>query len=217
MQGWGGGPYGGFPDFGYLDSFRPQAPYQLFGTQSGNFSPLSLSLGYSRTGPPSYDRYGQHYISVLYQQTGWDPFPYPVTSSTGSVSMASTQGIAIRTIHIPGCLNVIPDRLSQTNQPTTTEWSVHPQVVNRIFGTWGTPTVDMFATTNIFPGPIVTRRVCLGWQVVPSVRMEALIQHYKAAGFSEEVSRHAAAPKRPSTNRMASLHSLGCRTRSLSA
>ena len=44
--------------------------------------------------------------------------------------------------------------------------------------------------------------VCLGRKVVPSARMEALMQHYKAAGFSGEVSRLAAAPRRPSTNRM---------------
>ena len=41
--------------------------------------------------------------------------------------------------------------------------------------------------------------VCLGRKVV---RMEALMRHYKAAGFSDEVSRLAAAPRRPSTNRM---------------
>ena len=44
--------------------------------------------------------------------------------------------------------------------------------------------------------------VCLGRKVVPSARMEALMRHYKAAGFSDEVSWLAAAPKRPSTNRM---------------
>ena len=38
-------PYEGFPDFGYLDPFRPQAPYQLSETQSSNFHPPSL--GYS--------------------------------------------------------------------------------------------------------------------------------------------------------------------------
>ena len=43
--------------------------------------------------------------------------------------------------------------------------------------------------------------VCLGRKVVPSARMEALMLHLKAAGFSDEVSRLAAAPKRPSTNR----------------
>ena len=39
-------------------------------------------------------------------------------------------------------------------------------------------------------------------KVAPSARMEALMRHYKAAGFSVEVSRLAAAPRRPSTNRM---------------
>ena len=45
--------------------------------------------------------------------------------------------------------------------------------------------------------PTVTTGVCFEWQV-----MEALMQHYKAAGFSREVPRLAAAPRRPSTNRM---------------
>ena len=36
---------------------------------------------------------------------------------------------------------------------------------------------------------------------MPSARMEALMQPYQAAGFSE-VSRLAVAPRRPSTNRM---------------
>ena len=81
-----GRPYGGFPDFGYLDPFRPQAPHQEFGTQGGDFDPPSL--GYSVTRPPSYDYYGQHYSGVLYQQTGQNPFPHPVTLSSGSVPMA---------------------------------------------------------------------------------------------------------------------------------
>ena len=44
--------------------------------------------------------------------------------------------------------------------------------------------------------------VCLGWKVVLSARMEALVRHYKAACFSDEVTRLAATPRRPSTNRM---------------
>ena len=59
-----------------------------------------------------------------------------------------TQDIAIRDRHIPGCLNVIADHLSQPNQPITTKKSLHPTIVNRIFRTWGTPTVDMFATVH---------------------------------------------------------------------
>ena len=82
-----GHPFGRFPDFGYLNPFRPQTPYQQFGTQSGNFGPPSL--GHSVMGPSSYDHYGQHYSSVLYQQTGRNPFPHAVKSSSGSVPMAT--------------------------------------------------------------------------------------------------------------------------------
>ena len=59
--------------------------------------------------------------------------------------------------------------------------------------------------------PFVTTGLYLKRQVVPSARMEALMQHYQAAGFSREVSKFAAAPtcRRPSTNRMATLHYLG--------
>ena len=50
--------------------------------------------------------------------------------------------------------------------------------------------------------PTVTTGICLERHVVPSACMEAFMQHYQAAGFSKEVSRLAAAPRRPSSNRM---------------
>ena len=58
------------------------------------------------------------------------------------------QDIAIWARHIPSCPNVIADHLSWPNQPITTEWSLHPEIVTRIIGTWETPTVDMFATVH---------------------------------------------------------------------
>ena len=63
----------------------------------------------------------------------------------------------------------------------------------------GLPTV-----LSIPPGSTVSDEsgIHLGRKVVPSARMEALMRHYKAAGFSDEVSRLAAAPRRLSTNRM---------------
>ena len=42
--------------------------------------------------------------------------------------------------------------------------------------------------------PFVTTGLYLKRQVIPSARMEALMQHYQAAGFSREVSKFAAAP-----------------------
>ena len=58
------------------------------------------------------------------------------------------QNIIVQARHIPGCLNVIADHLSRPNQPISTEWSLHPEIVKRIFGLWGTPEVDMFATVS---------------------------------------------------------------------
>ena len=57
-----------------------------------------------------------------------------------------TQDITLRARQIPGCLNVIADRLSWPNQPITTEWSIHPEVVYLIFRLGGTSVV--FATVH---------------------------------------------------------------------
>ena len=59
-----------------------------------------------------------------------------------------SQNIVVRARHIPGCLNVIADHLSRPDQPVPTEWSLHPEIVTRIFRVWGTPEVDMFATLS---------------------------------------------------------------------
>ena len=58
------------------------------------------------------------------------------------------ENIIVRARHIPGCLNMIADHLSRPNQPISTEWSLHPEIVKRIFRLWGTPEVDMFATVS---------------------------------------------------------------------
>ena len=70
-----------------------------------------------------------------------------------------------------------------------------------------TPTSTLCGLPTIFPIPSRSTvsgepGIYLGWKVVPSACMEALMRHYKAAGFSDEVSRLAEAPRRPSTNHM---------------
>ena len=61
-------------------------------------------------------------------------------------SWLQTQGIAIRARNIPGCLNVISRLSVYLNQ--ISQWSLHPEIMNRIFGTWLTPSVDTFATVS---------------------------------------------------------------------
>ena len=44
--------------------------------------------------------------------------------------------ITIKARHIPGCLNVMADLLSRSNQVQSTEWSLHPQVFKQICQKW---------------------------------------------------------------------------------
>ena len=54
--------------------------------------------------------------------------------------------ITLKARHIPGCLNVMADLLSRSNQVQSTELSLHPQVFKQICQKWFTPHVDLFAT-----------------------------------------------------------------------
>ena len=54
--------------------------------------------------------------------------------------------ITLKARHIPGCLNVMADLLSRSNQVQSTEWSLHLQVFLQNCQKWFTPHVDLFAT-----------------------------------------------------------------------
>ena len=54
--------------------------------------------------------------------------------------------ITLKARHIPGCLNVMADLPSRSNQVQPTEWSLHPQVFKQICHRWFIPHVDLFAT-----------------------------------------------------------------------
>ena len=272
-----GRPHWGFPDFGYMGPSGPLAPYPLLGTQGGRG--CSTSLGPSASGPPGDDRYGQFNSSFLYQQARRDLVPHLVTSGSGAVYVVTSSEHSCQSKAHPR-LSECDSRPPISSQPADTDRVESPsKIVSRIFGVWGTPVVDMFATVHVSDSgatrtgggcsvsglagevgvhvssvtpaqqghsettvdtggrsdsdsPLVAKTVMvstltsplcgpptvlplplrsfvttgseihLGRKVVPSARMEALVRHYKAAGFSDEVSRLAAAPRRPSTNRM---------------
>ena len=67
--------------------------------------------------------------TVVFPQTGWDPFPCPIMSSCCFYSMASILPVTV-------------------GQPITTEWSLHPEIVSRLFRTWDTPTMDILASVH---------------------------------------------------------------------
>ena len=141
-----GRSHGGFQDFGYLDPYRPQAPHQLSGAQGGYLRPTAL--GSSASGPPGHGCHGQFDSGFIYQKQGGTRSTSLLRLTVELFLWLESQDIIVRARHIPGCLNVIADHLSRPNQPIPTEWSLHPEIVKRIFRFWGTPEVDMFATLS---------------------------------------------------------------------
>ena len=109
--------------------------------------PLPGTTTTSASGPPGDDRYGQLNSSFLYQQANRDSVPHLVTSGSGAVYVVTSSEHS--------CPSKTHPRLSErdsrppiSSQPADTEWSLHPEIVSRIFGVWGTPAVDMFATVS---------------------------------------------------------------------
>ena len=132
-----GRPHARFPDFGCLVQFRTQAPHQCFGAQGGNVG--SPTLGLSFTGPRVMIATDNTTAVVAYINKQGGTHSHTLLRMVVVLFLwLQTQDIAFWARHIPGCLNVIADRLSRLNQPITTEWSIHTEVVNLIFRLWGT-------------------------------------------------------------------------------
>ena len=137
----------GFPDFGYLDPYRPQAPYQLSGAQGGSLCPEAL--GPSAPGPPGYDLYGQFDSSFVYQKARRDPFPHLVTfDSRASPLVRGSQH------NNSPCKTYsrLSERDTCSRPPISSESAntdrVEPPPRDREAYLRGTPEVDMFATVS---------------------------------------------------------------------
>ena len=84
---------------------------------------------------------------VAYVNKHGGPKSPPLTGLVWDVLMWCWEhNIQLQARHIPGALNVLADSLSRPDQPISTEWSLHPHVVDRICQVWGTPQIDLFAT-----------------------------------------------------------------------
>ena len=148
----------GFPDFGYLDPFRPQAPYQLFGAQGGglvvcalqHWAPMlqghQVMIATDNSTVVSYiNKQGGTHSPTLLRLTVELLLWLDMLEAQNMVDSRAPP-LVRGSEHIPGCLIETADHLSRPNQPIPTEWSLHPEIMRRIFRVWGTPKVDMFAT-----------------------------------------------------------------------
>ena len=193
-----GRSHGGFPDYGYLDPYRLQTPYQLSGAQGGSLCPKAL--GPSAPGPPGYDRYGQFDSSFVYQQARRDPLPHLVTVDSRAVPLVrgSEHNIPSKTYSRLSERDSRPPILSEPANTNRVESP--PEIENRIFGLWGTPEVDIFATVSNshlpwFMSPIPEPR---------ALAVDALSQDWQGRSCNVQVSStpsaqqtHSEAPVHP--------------------
>ena len=68
------------------------------------------------------------------------------------------RGITVLAIHRPGVDNTLADSLSRHSLDSR-EWSLHQSVVERLFSIWGTPQLDLFATSHNAKLPLFCSRI----------------------------------------------------------
>ena len=95
----------------------------------------------------------------------------------------------VHNTHLPQFMSPVPEPRALAIDTLSQDWQGRSMYIC----VWTTHT--SFRTA-------VTTGIYLKRQVVLSARMEDLMLHYQAAGFSREVSKLAAAPRRPSSNKM---------------
>ena len=178
-------------------------------------SPISSESAHTdRVVPPSRDR--EMYLQALggtrsrhvCNSVERPPFSVHVSNSgaTSTSDGCSVSGLAGEVnVHV-SCIPPAQQSHSEASIHSIGRGSSHsPLVVESVVVS--TPTTSLCGTPPGLSLPLRSSvpagsEVCLERKVVPSACMEALMRHYKAAGFSDKVSRVVAAPRRPSTNRM---------------
>ena len=68
--------------------------------------------------------------------------------------LAQTRDFKIRARHIPGRLNRLADGLSRANQVVNTEWTLAMPVARAVLDLWGSPTIDLMATSQTARLPV---------------------------------------------------------------
>ncbi len=118
-------------------------PHQLLGNASSLSSLPVFPAGPNRT--PCADSLRQHVRGVLYKSPGRCLLEAPLYSGRAPSGMGSAQPVlAEGSTHR---LNQGGDMLSRSNVPSE-EWMLHPQVVQKIWKTFGKAEVDLFASKD---------------------------------------------------------------------
>ena len=106
--------------------------------------PVNLKLQGPVPEPNNASCNGQLNSGSLHKQTRRNSLSRDVRSPVEDHDMVPS--LTLKARQISGCLNVMADLLSRSNQVQSTERSLQPQVFKLIRQKWLTPHVDLFAT-----------------------------------------------------------------------
>ena len=110
--------------------------------------------------------------------------------------------ITLKARHIPGCLNVMADLLSKSNQVQSTKWSLHRHVFKHICHKWSQAlNRDPIATSGVNTSSQTVPQLRVPQQLTTSQppRLVSMSGQLQEQGFSVEVADRIAAPQRAST------------------
>ena len=89
--------------------------------------------------------------------------------------------------YLPGQSNVLADLFSRRNQILGAEWSLHPQVARDLLRTWGSPTLDLYATHLNAKLPLYCFLIPRPSSKTPSVTPGTISTHMRSFHLVERV------------------------------
>ena len=90
----------------------------------------------------------------LHQQAGRDGFPFPCLLASQLLRWMESLNIHLNARYLPGQSNVLADLLSRWDQVIGTQWSLHRRVARDLLCCWGSPSIDLFATSYNVKHPL---------------------------------------------------------------
>ena len=121
-----------------------QSAHKLSGTESSLPSLKRIPRSLYRKDSSRGNR--QHHSGGIYKQGRRHEVRPSLCPTVENLDLVFPETSDAKARHIPGHLNVIADKLSRLGQTIQTEWSLLPEIFQRICNKWHQPQIDLFAT-----------------------------------------------------------------------
>ena len=125
---------------GNLVPYRKKATHKLPGTKGSLLDPKRVQHPCRKNSSYSHR---QHHSDCLYKQ-GRGMKSGPLCALLLRIlTCCTSRQITLKARHIPGCLNVVADKLSRLGQAIQTEWSLLPEVFQAMCNRCQQPQIDL--------------------------------------------------------------------------